>query len=83
MYLYIGNRNMIRKSDIIGLFTLKNIKNTKEYKNLKQRLTDEERLIKLSEGPEKTFVLCEKGGRDEGLISKTNIKTISKNLSMF
>ncbi len=83
MYLYVGNKSMIKKSEIIGLFTLKNIKNTKEFKNLKQRLVEEDKLIKLSDGLEKTFILCEKDGKDEGVISKTNIKTISKNLSMF
>ena len=83
MYLYVGNNNMIKKSDIIGLFTLKNIKNTKEFKNLKQRMIETDSLIRLSEGSEKTFILCEKDGKDKGLISKTNIKTISKNLSRF
>jgi len=83
MYLYIGNKIMIKQSDIIGLFTLKNIKNTKEFRNLKQRLVDEGKLIELSDGPDKTFILCEKDGKDEGMISKTNIKTISKNISMF
>ena len=83
MYLYIGNNNMIKKSDIIGMFTLKNIKNTKDFKNLKQRLIENENLIKLSDGAEKTFILCEKNGQDKGLISRTNVKTISKNLSKF
>ena len=83
MYLYIGNKNMIKKSDIIGIFTLKYIKNTKDFKNLKQRLTENEDYIRISEGPEKTFILCEKNGKDKGVVSKTNPWTITKNISKF
>ncbi len=81
MYLYIGNKNIIKKTEIIGIFTLKYIKNTKDFKNLKQRLIDKDDYIKYSEGNEKTFILCEKDGKDKGVVSKTNPWTIIKNFN--
>ena len=59
MYLYIGDDKLIHNEEIIGIFNLQYIKNTKEYKSMYKLLEENNSLIDISEGEGKSFILVE------------------------
>ena len=50
MYLHIGKEYVINNNDIIGIFNLEYIQNTKEYKKMYEQLESENSIKKLSTG---------------------------------
>lgn len=80
MYLYVGEEKLIHNEDIIGIFNIQYIKNTREYKSMKSKLEEENNLIDLSEGEGKSFILTEKNKNKRGYIAKIGANTILKRL---
>ena len=64
---------------LFGIFNLKSIENTLEYKNLYNKLTDENKLEDISGERKKSFTLCfnEKNGI-KGYISNIGTKIMKK-----
>ncbi len=80
MYLYVGEEKLIHNEDIIGIFNIQYIKNTREYKSMYKTLDEENNLIDLSEGDGKSFILTEKNKTKKGYIAKIGANTIFKRL---
>ena len=80
MYLYIGDEKLIHNEEIIGIFNLQYIKNTKEYKSMYKLLEENNSLIDISEGEGKSFILVEKNKEKKGYIAKIGANTILKSL---
>ena len=58
MFINISKDTIIRTKDIIGIFNLDYIRNTKEYRNFLSNMTDNKEIVKISE-QEKTFILTQ------------------------
>lgn len=80
MYLNIGKEYIIKSKDIIGIFNIDYIKNTKEYKSMYKSLEEEKNIIKVADGKEKTFILVESGKNKKGYITNIGVNTIAKRL---
>lgn len=80
MYLYVGEEKLIHNEDIIGIFNIQYIKNTREYKSMSKSLEEENNLVDLSEGEGKSFILLEKNKKKKGYIAKIGANTILKRL---
>lgn len=80
MYLYIGDEKLIHNEEIIGIFNLQYIRNTKEYKLMYKLLEENNSLIDISEGEGKSFILVEKNNERKGYIAKIGANTILKRL---
>ena len=80
MYLHIGNDIMLHNKDILGIFNLKYIKNTKEYKSMYKDLDINGNIINISEDMEKAFILVEKNKDIKGIVTKVGVGTIMKRL---
>ncbi len=78
MYLHIGKEYVINNNDIIGIFNLDYIKNTKEYKKMYELLDKEKAIINVSKTQEKTFILTEKNGIKKGFLTNIGASTIGK-----
>ena len=78
MYLHIGKDFVIKKKDIIGIFNIDYIKNTKEYKSMYRNLEEKNNLINVSEKQEKTFILLENNRNIKGYITNIGSNTIGK-----
>ena len=78
MYLHIGKDVVIKKKDIIGIFNIEYIKNTKEYKSMYTFLEEGNNLINVSEKQEKTFILLENNKNIKGYITNIGSNTIGK-----
>ncbi len=81
MYLHIGNDLIIHGNDIIGIFSLKYIRNTKEYKSLYNDLIEKNNIINISDGIEKTFILVNQNKRLKGIVTKISVSTVMKRLN--
>ena len=73
MYLHIGKDCVINNKDIIGIFNIDYIKNTKEYKGLYKKLEENNNIIDISENQNKSFILIKNNTKIKGYI--TNIST--------
>ena len=80
MYLNIGKEYIIKDKDIIGIFNIDYIKNTKEYKAMYKSLDEEKKIVKATEDKEKTFILVENRNNRKGYITNIGVNTIAKRL---
>ena len=78
MYLHIGKDFIINKKDIIGIFNIEYIKNTKEYKAMYKNLEEKNNLINVSDKQNKTFILLENNKKIKAYITNIGSNTIGK-----
>lgn len=78
MYLHIGKDFVINNKDIIGIFNIEYIKNTKEYKTMYKSLEESKSIINVAENQAKTFILVEKDRKIKGYITNIGANTIGK-----
>ena len=78
MYIHIGKDLVIRTEEIISIFNLDYIKNTKEYKNFYKNLEEKNKIINIAENQEKTFILAKKQEEYIGYITNIGANTIGK-----
>ena len=78
MYLHIGNNNIVKQDDLIAIYNIDSIKETKEYKRLIEELKENYSLIK-EEGIEaKSLIIAKKEEKIIGYISNISSTTIAK-----
>ena len=80
MFLHIGKDVIIKNKDIIGIFNLEYIKNTKEYKAMYNDLKEKNDILNVSDESEKSFILTENDKKIKGYITKIVTSTITKRL---
>jgi hypothetical protein len=79
MYLHIGKEYVINNNDIIGIFNLDYIKNTKEYKKMYEEMESNKKIVNVSNGQTiKTFILTEKDNIKKGYLTNIGTNTILK-----
>lgn len=78
MYLHIGKDLIINNNDIIGIFNIDYIKNTKEYKAMYKSLEDENNIFRVADVQPKTFILVEKNNNVKGYLTNIGSTTIGK-----
>lgn len=78
MYLHIGKDYIIKSKEIIGIFNIDYVKNTKEYKGMIEKLKDEGNLKNIADNQNKTFILTEKESSVKGYITNIGTTTIGK-----
>ena len=78
MYLHIGKEYVINNKEVIAIFNLEYIKNTKEYKKMYEQLEKNKTIINISKNQEKTFILTEKSGLEKGYLTNIAASTIGK-----
>ena len=78
MYLHIGKDLIIKNHDIIGIFNIDYIKNTKEYKSMYKDLEEKGDILNISDELNKSFILLENEKKIKGYITKIGENTIAK-----
>ena len=78
MYLHIGKDLIINNNDIIGIFNIDYIKNTKEYKSMYKSLEDNNNIFRVADVQPKTFILVEKNKNVKGYLKNIGSTTIGK-----
>lgn len=80
MYLHIGKDCVINNKDVIGIFNLDYIGNTKEYRNMKQFLEENNKLQRISGEQEKTFILLENNKNQKAYITGLSVSSVKKHM---
>lgn len=78
MYIHIGKDLVIRAEDVIGIFNLDYIKNTKEYRSFYKNLEENKKIVNIAENQEKTFILVENQKNVKGYLTNIGANTIGK-----
>lgn len=78
MYVHIGKGLVINGNDIIAIFSIDYIKNTKDYKKFYEKLLEDGNIEDISNGNAKSLILVNKNGRTKAYISNINSGTIGK-----
>ena len=78
MYLHIGKDYIINNKEIIGIFNIDYVKNTKEYKGMIDKLKEEGNLKNIADNQNKTFILTENNNIVKGYITNIGTTTIGK-----
>lgn len=77
MYINIGKDIILKTKDIVGIFNLNYVRNTKEYRNFVENMNEKKQLEKKSE-QEKTFILTQNEKGTKGYITNISVNSISK-----
>lgn len=80
MFLHIGNNNIINRKNIIGIFNIKTMENTKEYKDITKHLEKNNNLQINDIDNKKTLLLTEDKNKLKGYITNISSITLSKRL---
>lgn len=78
MYLHIGKNLVLNSKDVIAIFNIDYVKNTKDYKKFYQRLLEENNIVDISNDSAKTLILVNKNNITKAYISNINSNTIGK-----
>lgn len=78
MYLHIGSGLSLKEKDIIAIFDIEYIKNTKEYKGFYEKLLLDKKIIDISKGNRKSIILTKNSQGEKAYISNINANTIGK-----
>ena len=78
MYINVGKDLVIKEEDIIGIFNLDYIGNTKEYRKFKSNLEEQKLLQTITPNLGKTFILTESQGKSKAYITNIGASTIGK-----
>lgn len=78
MYIHIGKDFIINNKNIIAIFNIDYVKNTKEYKALYKSMEENNEIIKISDKKGKSFILLEKNQKKKAYITNISVNTIGK-----
>ena len=78
MYIHIGKDIIIKKEEIIGIFNIESILETKEYNTIIETLTLTNRMKDISEGDPKTLILYKNKETLCGIISNVSSNSLGK-----
>ena len=78
MYLHIGKDIIIKRDEIIVIFNIESILDTKEYNWIIETLKEVNRIQDISNGEPKTLVLYKKENNLCGVISNVSSNSIGK-----
>ena len=78
MYLHIGKDIILKKEEIIGIFNIESIAETKEYKIIIDKLKEERQIQDISKEDQKTLILYKKNDNLYGIISNISSNSIGK-----
>ena len=78
MYINIGKDIIIKKEEIIGIFNIESILQTKEYMEIVETLKLTNRIKDISNGNPKSIILYKKDNQLCGIVSNISSSSIEK-----
>ncbi len=81
MYLHICKNMIIKTENIIGIFDINSIKETKEFQELFFQLKERNQLIDISESMQKSFILIKENQENKAYISNVSVATLEKRIN--
>lgn len=78
MYLHIGKDLVLKKEQIIGMFNVESILDTKEFNIIIEKLKNENSITDISNGEPKTLILYKQKDNLCGVISNVSSNSLGK-----
>lgn len=78
MYLHIGKDIVLKKEQIIGMFNVESILDTKEFNIIIEKLKNENSITDISNGEPKTLILYKQKDNLCGVISNVSSNSLGK-----
>lgn len=78
MYLHIGKDIVLKKEQIIGMFNVESILETKEFNIIIEKLKEENSITDISNGEPKTLILYKQRDNLCGVISNVSSNSLGK-----
>jgi hypothetical protein len=78
MYLHIGKDIVLKKEQIIGMFNVESILETKEFNIIIEKLKTENSITDISNGEPKTLILYKQKDNLCGVISNVSSNSLGK-----
>lgn len=78
MYLHIGKDIVLKKEQIIGMFNVESILETKEFNIVIEKLKEENSITDISNGDPKTLILYKQRENLCGIISNVSSNSLGK-----
>ena len=78
MYLHIGKETVIDSKNVIGFFNIEFIENTREYRGLYDRLSEENKISSISDKQNKTLILTQNGKIEKAYLTNIGVYTVAK-----
>ncbi len=78
MYINIGKDLVVNDENIVGIFNLDYVRNTKEYRNFLSQLEENKQVERLVDNAEKTMILTQNRDRVKAYITNIGSATIGK-----
>ncbi len=76
--IHIGKNVILKREEIIGIFDIESIKNTKEFNIILNTLNNAGRIKDISEGEGKSIILYKENDNLCGVISNVSSNSIEK-----
>ena len=76
--IHIGKNIILKREEIIGIFDIESIKNTKEFNIILNTLNDAGRIKDISEDESKSIILYKENDNLCGVISNVSSNSIEK-----
>ena len=81
MYLHLGQDIIVNEREIVGVFDLDNSTISRHTRDFLSRAQKEGRVVNVSMEVPKSFVVCEKNGRETAYISQISTATLLRRAS--
>ena len=81
MYLHLGQDIIVNEREIVGVFDLDNSTISRHTRDFLSRAQKEGRVVNVSMELPKSFVVCEKNGRETVYISQISTSTLLRRAS--
>ena len=80
MYIHIGKDFIINSKNIIAIFNIDYVKNTKEYKAMYKSLEEAGNIVFVSDKKGMSFILTEENNIKKAYITNIGVNTIAKRM---
>ncbi len=83
MYLHLGADEVVKKSEIIGIFDIENTSVSKDTRDFLSKISKNSEVVYVNSEMPKSFIVCEKNGKNKVFISPISAATLKKRYSNF
>lgn len=83
MYLHLGADEVVKKSEIIGIFDIENTSVSKDTRDFLSKISKNSEVVYVNNEMPKSFVVCLKNGKNCTYISPISAATLKKRFGYF
>lgn len=83
MYLHLGADEVVKKSEIIGIFDIENTSVSKDTRDFLSKISKNSEVFYVNNEMPKSFIVCQRNGKNFTYISPISAATLKKRYQNF